>query len=153
MVDRLTSPKPMNQTALAEALGITRQAVSKLKRQGMPVTSLQAAQAWRSENLNASRSAAMLRSASREPLAEALRRRMVADANIAEHRAREMAAALISVKAVQHALRADYQRLVAGADALAKALAPRLCGMTDAAAIHNMLDIEIRNYLQRECAS
>lgn len=152
MVDRLTHRRPMNQTELADALGITKQAVSKLKKQGMPVTTLQAAQSWRSENLNASRSAAMLRSTDREPLTEALRRRMVADANMAEHRAREMAASLIRVTAVQQALRADHQQLVAGADALVKALAPRLSRMTSAAEIHTLLDIEIREYLQRECA-
>lgn len=152
MVDKLTHRKPMNQTRLAEALGISRQAVSKQKVQGMPVTSLRAAQAWRAENLDAARSAAMLRSASREPLAEALRRRMVAEAGLAELRCDREAAALISVKAVQHALRADYQHLAAGADELVKALAPRLASMTDPAEIHTTLDIEIRNYLQRECA-
>lgn len=152
MVDRLTKPKTMNQTALAEALGITRQAVSKLKRQGMPVTSLRAAQAWRAENLDAARSAAMLRLADREPLAAALLRKMIAEAGLAELRCERQAAALISVKAVQHALRADYQRLVAGADALVKMLAPRLSSMTDPAEIHVELDIAIREYLQRECA-
>lgn len=152
MVDRLTTPKPMNQTQLAQALGISRQAVSKQKSQGMPTHSLQAAQAWRSENVNAARSAAMLRSASREPLAAALLRKMIAEAGLAELRCDRLAASLISVSAVQHALRADYQRLAAGADELVKTLAPRLCGMTDAAEIHVVLDVAIRGYLQRECA-
>ncbi|MDZ4397977.1 hypothetical protein [Hydrogenophaga sp.] len=142
----------MNQTELADALGITKQAVSKLKKQGMPVTSLHAAQAWRAENLNAARSEAMLRSASREPLAAALLRKMIAEAGLAELRCDRLAASLISVSAVQQALRADYQQLAAGADALVKALAPRLCVMTDAAEIHATLDIAIREYLQRECA-
>ena len=42
----------MNQSALATALGMTRQAVSKLKRQGMPVHSVKAAQAWRERRQN-----------------------------------------------------------------------------------------------------
>lgn len=152
MVDRLTHRKPMNQSQLAEALGITKQAVSKLKARGMPVHSLKAAQAWRAANLDASRSEAMLRSASREPLAEALRRRMVAEAGLAELRRDREAASLIGVKAMQHALRADYQHLSAGADALVKALAPRLASMTNPAEIHVELDIAIREFLQRECA-
>ncbi|MDP3106954.1 MAG: hypothetical protein Q8N41_03215 [Hydrogenophaga sp.] len=148
----MTKPKPITQTRLAEALGISRQAVSKQKAQGMPTYSLKAAQVWRAENLNAARSAAMLRSASREPLAAALLRKMIAEAGIAEMRCEREAASLINVRAVQEALRADFQQLAAGADELVKTLAPRLCAMTDAAEIHTVLDIEIRAFLQRECA-
>ncbi len=43
----------MHTTAksIADALGITEAAVSKLKKRGMPVTSLEAAQQWRKANI------------------------------------------------------------------------------------------------------
>lgn len=42
----------MTQSELANALGLSKQAVSKLKGQGMPVHSVEAARAWRDENLS-----------------------------------------------------------------------------------------------------
>jgi transcriptional regulator with XRE-family HTH domain len=46
--------KKLTQTALAQALGLSQAMVSKLKAMGMPVTSVEAAQAWRSKNLDPS---------------------------------------------------------------------------------------------------
>jgi hypothetical protein len=42
----------INQTIIADALGMTRQGVSKLKKQGMPVDSIKSAQAWRVNRQN-----------------------------------------------------------------------------------------------------
>ena len=42
----------MNKTELARALGISRQMVHKLIKQGMPVDSVELAQQWRKMNLN-----------------------------------------------------------------------------------------------------
>ena len=45
----------MKQTELASALGLTPAAVSKLKKQGMPVDSVEAARLWRERTLDLSR--------------------------------------------------------------------------------------------------
>lgn len=39
--------KPLTKTALADALGVSRQCVHRYAKQGMPCTSLDAARAWR----------------------------------------------------------------------------------------------------------
>jgi hypothetical protein len=44
--------KRLKQVDLARALGISAAMVSKLKQRGMPVTSIEAAQRWRRENLD-----------------------------------------------------------------------------------------------------
>lgn len=46
----------LSVVALAKQLGISRQAVYKLHRAGMPLGSLEAARAWRATNLDPSRS-------------------------------------------------------------------------------------------------
>ena len=43
--------KTLSQTALAEALGVAKSLITKLKARGMPVHSVEAAQAWREANL------------------------------------------------------------------------------------------------------
>lgn len=42
----------ITQAALARALDLSKQSISKLKKQGMPVDSIQAAQAWREARQN-----------------------------------------------------------------------------------------------------
>ncbi len=42
----------MKTIELAEQLDISRQMVNKLRKRGMPVDSLEAAQQWRKKNLN-----------------------------------------------------------------------------------------------------
>lgn len=44
--------KPLTQTALAQALGLSKAAITKLKQQGMPVHSVAAARAWRKVSQN-----------------------------------------------------------------------------------------------------
>lgn len=44
--------QPLSQAALARALGIDPAVVTRMKRKGMPVDSVEAAQAWRKANLN-----------------------------------------------------------------------------------------------------
>ncbi len=46
---------PKNQTDLANMLGIAKSAVSAQVRRGMPTTSLEAAQAWRRDNIDPAR--------------------------------------------------------------------------------------------------
>lgn len=42
----------MNKSELARNLGISRQAIYKLMKRGMPVDDLEAAQVWRDHHLN-----------------------------------------------------------------------------------------------------
>lgn len=46
------NPGKVSQAALARALDISAPMVTKLKKQGMPVESVEAARAWREKNLN-----------------------------------------------------------------------------------------------------
>jgi DNA-binding transcriptional MerR regulator len=46
------SDRPLSQAALGRALGLSPAAINKLKGQGMPIHSVEAAQAWRSQHLN-----------------------------------------------------------------------------------------------------
>jgi phage terminase Nu1 subunit (DNA packaging protein) len=45
-------PKALSQAALARALGVSPAMVVKLKAQGMPIVSVEAAIAWRTQHLN-----------------------------------------------------------------------------------------------------
>ena len=45
----------LNQSALGRALNLSPPAITKLKRQGMPVHSVEAAQAWRLERQSVAR--------------------------------------------------------------------------------------------------
>lgn len=44
--------KALSQAAIGRALGLSQASMTKLKKQGMPVTSVEAARAWRSERQN-----------------------------------------------------------------------------------------------------
>ena len=46
------SKKPLTQAAIAAALGLTQQRISQLAKQGMPTTSVDAADKWRAANLD-----------------------------------------------------------------------------------------------------
>ena len=56
------------QASIARALGLTRSAVCKLARQGMPISSPDAARAWRNANVNAYMRPLKLKPAPTEPL-------------------------------------------------------------------------------------
>lgn len=184
-VDKLTVAKrPMNQSDLAAALGMTRQAVSKLKRQGMPVTSVEAARAWREQNLNiAQRKDVMTQPAGAtatpsafEPITvnglrvfgenpppsapesedddetledfkAAKTRLTVAEANLRELAEARERRELIRVEAVKRMLATEYSTLRDAFMQIPARLAPLLAAESDAAAIQNMLDIEIHQAL------
>lgn len=48
---RSTAPKPPSQAAIARGLGLSKAAITKYKLQGMPISSVEAARAWRDANL------------------------------------------------------------------------------------------------------
>lgn len=157
----------MNQSALAEALGMTRQAVSKLKRQGMPVHSVKAAQAWREkrQNLAARKSlpkaAAGARSAESEPPADdptvypvsdrdiARARREKAEANLAEMAEQKMRRELIRVDAVRTQLATEYAGFRDAMLQLPSRIGPVLAAESSAGAVVTMLEAEIHQLLTR----
>jgi hypothetical protein len=127
----------------------------KLKKQGMPVDSVEAAQAWRARSLNPSRTkAARARLVSETggdaELAEAYRRRLVSTANLTELREQREREALISVRAIQQQLRADYARITAAATLMVRAVVPSLRELDDAGAVQTVLDVAIRDFLEQE---
>lgn len=148
----------MNQSALARALGLSRQAVSQFKQQGMPVHSLEAAQAWRASRVNPARSKEAL---SRPPLdlaaeqggetfGEALARKMVADANLVEMRYAREREEHISVAAVRQTLAREYLQIKTALDDFVQRVGPMVATMSDAAEVQTFLDVEVHALLERE---
>jgi phage terminase Nu1 subunit (DNA packaging protein) len=148
----------VNQSTLAKALGLSRQMVSKLKRQGMPVHSLQAAQAWRDARVNPARAKPVIAppapqskaSDGGETFEQALLRRMVADANLTEMRHASERDSLIGVAAVRAVIVAEHAQLARAAAQLVQRLVPQLVPLADAAEVQTLLDAEIHAFLDRE---
>lgn len=161
----------MRQSDLARDLGLSKQAVSKLKGQGMPVHSVDAARAWREENLNvAARKpspasappAALLPAPARiqqgadgdsggdylaEDFQAARTRREIAEANLAEIREAELEGKLIRVDAIRAAW---AKRISSTRDALMQLphrLAPVLAVENDMERVGNVLDEALRQAL------
>ena len=63
----MANGKPLSQAALAKALDLSPAMVSKLKGQGMPVSSVRAARAWRAKHLNIAAVGGNGRAADRDP--------------------------------------------------------------------------------------
>lgn len=158
--------KGLTQAALAIELGITEGRVSQLKAQGMPTSSVEAAQAWRESNQSiAARNpspvsvshvsggfdAAPL-SGGRvdfpdEDFQMARTRREIAEANLAEMREAELEGKLIRVEAIRAAW---AKRISATRDALLQLphrMAPVLAAETDMERVSHILDAELRQAL------
>ena len=114
----------LSQAAIGRALGLSPAAMTKLKKQGMPVHSVEAAQAWRRARQNIAqrkpeppqlRHHAPLPEASTPTVAndesqdQARTRREIAEANLAELRLRELRGDLVRVEKIK----AQHQRRVA----------------------------------------
>ena len=78
---------PPTQSAIAQALGVAKSRITALKSQGMPTHSIDAAHAWREENLSPARikstghAAPAIEGAEKESYAEARRRRETSEAD------------------------------------------------------------------------
>ncbi|WP_440105401.1 hypothetical protein [Acidovorax sp. BL-A-41-H1] len=166
----------MRQSELAKALGLSKQAVSKLKGQGMPVHSVEAARAWRDENLSVAarketREAVPVPSAvpvapprSRPdtrtfpPLSDdedgededfkaARTREKISEANMAEMNEAKMRREMINVAVVERQLATDYATTRDALLQIPARIAPLLAAETDTAAIQTMLDAELHQAL------
>lgn len=170
----MSGEKALSQTALGVALGLSPAAITKLKGQGMPVTSVAEAQAWREARQNIAarkrtpvsvpqrdESVAVAHAPSTFPPAAlppagdfgdedfqmARTRREIAEANLAEMREAELEGKLIRVDAI----RAAWARRIASTrDALMQLphrLAPVLAAEADLDRVSRVLDDELRQAL------
>lgn len=159
----------ISQSDLGRALGLSKQAISKLKGQGMPVDSVASAQAWREARQNV---AARKPTPSVPPLAaprapvppnafdrqpddfsglgvlgedrdEARTRREIAEANLAEMSEGKMRRELILVKAVQAQLSTDYATTREAMMQIPARLSPLLAAESNPASVHALLTNEI----------
>lgn len=167
--------KRLTQAALAQALDLTEGRVSQLKSQGMPVESVEAAQAWRNaqQNIAARKPAPAAADAlaaqhvaaqsvsvpfvpqTFPPLSEfpdedfqaARTRREIAEANLAELKEAEQQGKVIQVDAV----RAAWARRLAGTrDAILQIpvrVAPILAAETSIEQVSILLEAELRQAL------
>lgn len=152
-----------SQAALGRALGLSRSAITKLKRQGMPIDTIEAAQAWREKRQSA---------AARKPLPttfpplnrpntaaaypdvgedrdSARARREIAEADIAELTSAKMRRELISVTAVQAVLATEYATLRDALLQVGARLASVVAHESDPGVCANVIETEIRHCLTR----
>lgn len=153
----------LTQTAIGQALGLSRSAISKLKKQGMPVDSVVSAQAWRTARQNvaarkplpatASVHVAAAGSANMESHEGARTRREIAEANLAELKLAELSGDLVRVADI----RAAYARRVASLrEALLQLparLAPVMAAEADMARCHATLTQELQQLLEHAATS
>lgn len=117
--------------------------------------SLDAAQAWRAERINPVRSKAALVGPPKETalgkeLAQAIARKMIADANLAEMRYSREREEHISVAAVRQTLAREYLQIHTALAEFVQRVGPMVATMSDAAEVQTLLDVEVHALLERE---
>lgn len=166
----LTKPAGiLSQAAIGRALGLSPAAMTKLKRQGMPVDSVEAAQAWREARQNvAARKPVpvVVATMRRAPPADATApgdgadfldedrdrartRREIAEANMAEMDEARQRRELIRVQAVQDQMALDYATTREGLLQIPARMGPTLAAESDPASVQRLLHAEIHQVLQR----
>lgn len=165
----------MSQAAIGRALGLSPAAMTKLKHQGMPVDSVEAAQAWRQARQNvAARKPAPspVATVRRAPTPDApshddgrsggdgsgyldedrdmaRTRREIAEANMAEMDEARLRRELIRVQAVQDQMALDYATTREGLLQIPARMGPTLAAESDPASVQRLLHAEIHQVLQR----
>lgn len=162
----------VTQAAIAAALNISSAAVTKQKKRGMPVDSIEAARSWREQNLNVAAikrtptitasfavsppavqfvNRHQSRMAGDDDLGEdfnaARTREKISEANIKKMEEEELSRELIRVAAVKSVLAAA---LTATRDSMLQIparMAPMLAADTDPASVQNLLHQEIHRSL------
>lgn len=164
----------LSQAAIGRALGLSPAAITKLKKQGMPVDSVESAQAWRVARQNvAARKpvAAVVASSLRLPapppaaafppldrpdedcdLGEdhdtARTRLRISEANLSEMKEAEERGVLIRIDAVKSALSVAMATAREALLQIPSRLAPLLAADTDPASVQNLLHGEIHQALE-----
>lgn len=159
-----------SQAAIGRALGLSPASITKLKNQGMPVDSVEAAQAWRVARQNVAarkpapaappaRLPVPLPSAAFPPLDppedfdtgedhDAARTRLrISEANLSEMKEAEERGALIRIDAVKAALAVAMATTREALLQIPSRLAPLLAADTDPASVQNLLHGEIHQAL------
>ena len=169
MVNAMNEP---SQAAIGRALGLSPAAITKLKGQGMPVHSVEAAQAWREARQNVAArkplpsAPALAAPPARGPVFppgafpppdmpddlledhDAARTRLrIAEANMAEMNEAKMRREMINVAVVERQLATDYATTRDALLQIPARMAPLLASESDTATIHTMLDAEIHQAL------
>lgn len=152
------SNKKPSQAELAAALGLSPGRITGLKKQGMPIFSVEAARAWRAQHVApvpGTKTTAPTGAPTAEPdkitrpagYEQSRARREAAEASMAEMREAELRGELIRMDAV----RATWAKAVVSTrDALLQIpprLAPVLAAESDPFSVTQMLDAEIRQAL------
>ncbi len=150
--------KPPTQNAIARALNISPAMVTKLKSRGMPVSSIEAAQAWRAANVRSyqpldkappaapapqSAPAAEPESGDDPSYSQARARRETAEAGLAELALRSKRGELIAVVAVQEVWSTSLASMRSHLLQLSARVAPVLAAEMDAAKVQTVLDVEM----------
>lgn len=152
----MPTAKPLSQAAVARALGMTPANLVKLRKQGCPVHSIEAAQAWREANQNV---------AARLPLPQDLQpdaegaspgeshdsartRLRIAEADLLELKLAEERGEVIRVEAVKAALSVAMATVREALLQIPSRLAPLLAADTDPASVQNLLHAEIHQTLE-----
>ena len=171
MVNAMNEP---SQAAIGRALGLSPAAITKLKGQGMPVHSVEAAQAWREARQNVAArkplpsapAPALTAPQARGPVFppgafpppdmpddlledhDAARTRLrIAEANMAAMNEAKMRREMINVAVVERQLATDYATTRDALLQIPARMAPLLASESDTATIHTMLDAEIHQAL------
>ena len=160
-----------SQAAIGRALGLSPPAITKLKKQGMPVDSVEAAQAWRVARQNvAARKPAPVAPPARPPVPpppaafppldppedfdtgedhDAARTRLrISEANLSEMKEAEERGVLIRIDAVKSALSVAMATVREALLQIPSRLAPLLAADTDPASVQTLLHSEIHQALE-----
>ena len=160
-----------SQAAIGRALGLSPPAITKLKKQGMPVDSVESAQAWRVARQNvAARKPAPVAPPARPPVPpppaafppldppedfdtgedhDAARTRLrISEANLSEMKEAEERGVLIRIDAVKAALSVAMATAREALLQIPSRLAPLLAADTDPASVQNLLHGEIHQALE-----
>jgi anion-transporting ArsA/GET3 family ATPase len=143
----------LSQAAIGRALNLSPAAMTKLKKQGMPVHSVEAAQQWRHARLNIAQRKpdpgpppVVLRPeepASDESHDKARTRREIAEANLAELKLRELRGDLVRAAAVRQAVSKRAAALRESFLQLPARVVPMLAADPTPAAMDRILRVEI----------
>lgn len=163
----------LSQAAIGRAMDLSPAAVTKLKKQGMPVHSLEAAVAWRRERQNIAQRKPIPRELvppprrapdrgvpaapadtplitySSETQEEARTRREIAEADLAELKLRELRGELMRREVVDRIVGEQAARTKEAVLQIKGRLAPLLAAETDALKVAAMLDAELRAALAK----
>ena len=163
----------LSQAAIGRALNLSAAAITKLKKQGMPVHSAEAAQQWRQERQNVAqrKPAPMKVHAAPAPRYQevppddppeflggeshdaARTRREIAEADLAELKLRELRGELIRREVMESIVGARAAALRESVLQVKSRLTPLLAAESDAAKVSAMLDTELRAALQQKDSS